>query len=128
MSSLSRNTSPRIVTAAVSLIDSSPSPSVSQFSTQIAFTLVSAKLMFSANTGIAIANSNSVVQKVKKDRFIVYTLFIVIGLVARQKRGTAFASSGTRVLRKPEIKKRRHSPTHICAEAALPSCLFQLLL
>ena len=60
--------------------------------------------------GIAIANSNSVVQKVKKDRFIVYTLFIVIGLVPRQKRGTAFASSGTRVVGKPDNKNSRTAP------------------
>jgi hypothetical protein len=55
-------------------------------------------------------------------------LIILISLLhsyTRQKRGTVFASSDTKVLGKPEIRKWDTAP-RIYVEAVLPSCLFSL--
>ena len=50
-------------------------------------------------------------------KFLVFT-------TTQQKRGTAFASSGMKVLGKPDNKNGETAP-RICVEAVLLSCCYQ---
>ena len=70
----------KLVTAAASVVFSSPSPSVSQLATQMAFTLASAKVMFSVCAFvIPAAHSNKTNRTVRNAFFICkFLIFIFI--------------------------------------------------